>query len=84
MYALFFIVPVIGWAYSSAAGFPIVVFGMIPLPDLLSVNKDLAETIKPLHGFAAWTLCALVVLHVAAALKHQFIDNDGLISRMLP
>ena len=84
MYALFFIIPVIGWAYSSAAGFPIVVFGMIPLPDLLSVNKDLAETIKPLHGFAAWTLCALVVLHAAAALKHQFIDNDGLISRMLP
>jgi cytochrome b561 len=84
MYALFFIVPLLGWAYSSAAGFPLVVFGLIPLPDLLSANKELAETIKPLHGLAAWFLCALVVVHVAAALKHQYIDRDGLIGRMLP
>lgn len=84
MYALFFIVPMIGWAYSSAAGFPVVLFGLIPLPNLLAANQELAETIKSLHGFAAWVLCALVVLHVAAALKHQFIDRDGLISRMLP
>lgn len=82
MYALFFIVPLMGWAYSSAAGFPIVVFGVMPLPDLMSVNKELAETIKPLHGFAAWALCSLVVLHVAAAVKHQCIDRDGLIRRM--
>ena len=40
MYALFFAVPLIGWAYSSAAGFPIVFFGQIPLPDLLPVNKN--------------------------------------------
>nr|WP_315226549.1 cytochrome b [uncultured Albidiferax sp.] len=84
MYALFFAVPLIGWAYSSAMGFPIVVFGILPLPDLLSVNKELGEAIKPVHGWAAWTLCALVVLHVAAALKHQFVDRDGLIGRMLP
>ena len=84
MYSLFFIVPLLGWAYSSASGFQIVVFGVLPLPDLLSANKELAETIKPLHGLAAWALCALVVLHVAAALKHQFIDRDGLIGRMLP
>ncbi len=84
LYALFFTVPLIGWAYSSAMGFPIVLFGMLPLPDLLAVNKDLAEVIKPLHGLAAWTLCGLVVLHVAAALKHQLVDHDGLIGRMLP
>jgi cytochrome b561 len=84
MYALFFAVPLIGWAYSSAMGFPIVVFGVLPLPDLLSANKELAEMIKPLHGLAAWALCVLVLLHLAAALKHQFIDRDGLIGRMLP
>jgi cytochrome b561 len=33
MYALFFIVPLAGWAYSSAAGYPVVVFGVLPLPD---------------------------------------------------
>ena len=84
MYVLFFAVPLIGWAYSSAAGFPIVLFGMLPLPDLLSVNKELAEAIKPLHKLSAYALAALVVVHVAAVIKHQFIDRDGLLTRMLP
>jgi cytochrome b561 len=82
MYALFFAVPLIGWAYSSAAGFPVVLFGVLPLPDLLAANKPLAEAIKPWHGAAAFALAALVLLHVAAALKHHFIDRDGLLARM--
>lgn len=84
MYALFFIVPLIGWAYSSAAGFPIVLFGVLPLPDFVSASKPLAEMIKPWHEYSAFALAGLVLLHVAAALKHHFIDKDGLLSRMLP
>lgn len=84
LYLLFFAVPLIGWAYSSAAGFPIVLFGVWPLPDLLAVNKELAEQIKPLHAVAAYAMLALVVLHVAGALKHHWLDRDGLLNRMLP
>jgi cytochrome b561 len=84
MYALFFVVPLMGWAYSSAAGFPIVWFGQIPLPDLLPVNKEFAELIKPLHEISAFALVGLAGLHIAAALKHQLIDRDGLLQRMLP
>ena len=84
MYALFFAVPLVGWAYSSAAGFPIVWFGVLPLPDFVPVDKALAEAIKPWHERLAWTLIALVALHIAAALKHHFIDRDGLLSRMRP
>ncbi|WP_296493080.1 cytochrome b [Rhodoferax sp.] len=84
MYVLFFAVPLMGWAYSSAAGFPIVWFGQIPLPDLLPANKELAELIKPVHKWLALTLMALAGLHVAAAIKHQLIDRDGLLGRMLP
>jgi cytochrome b561 len=82
LYALFFIVPLIGWAYSSASGFPVVLFGQFPLPDLLSPDKNLAALIKPWHQTSAWALAALVVLHVAAALKHQLVDRDGLLQRM--
>jgi cytochrome b561 len=78
MYALFIIVPLMGWAYSSMAGFPIVWFGVLPLPDFVAVDKE------PLHGWLAYTLLALVVVHVAAALKHHFIDRDGLLARMRP
>lgn len=84
MYLLFFAVPLVGWAYSSAAGFPIVWFGQMPLPDLLPVNKELAELIKPLHNYLALALMALAGLHIAAAIKHQWVDRDGLLSRMVP
>jgi cytochrome b561 len=82
MYALFFAVPLTGWAYSSAAGFPIVWFGVLPLPDFVPVDKALAAAIKPFHALAAFALAGLVLAHVGAALKHQFFDRDRLLGRM--
>ena len=81
---LFFAVPLMGWAYSSAAGFPIVLFGVLPLPDFVPVSRELADALKPWHGWLAKGLAAVVALHVAGALKHQFIDHDGLLRRMWP
>lgn len=84
LYALFFAVPLAGWAYSSAAGIPVVVYGVLPLPDWVAPDRELSETLKPLHHWLAYTLAAAIGLHVAAALKHHFIDRDGLLQRMLP
>jgi cytochrome b561 len=84
LYALFFLVPLAGWAYSSAAGFPVVVFGLVPLPDFVSPDRAVASLLKERHEQLAWALAALVALHVAGALKHQFLDKDGLLSRMRP
>jgi cytochrome b561 len=50
----------------------------------VEANKALAELIKPWHQISAFALAGLVVLHVAAALKHHWIDRDGLLQRMLP
>jgi len=47
-------------------------------------DKTLAELIKPVHAVGAFAMAGLVVLHVAAALKHQWIDRDGLLRRMWP
>lgn len=82
LYALFFAVPLSGWAFSSAAGFPVVLFGVLPLPDFVPVSEGLAEVLKPLHKFSALAMAALVLLHVAGALKHHFVDRDGLLRRM--
>ena len=84
LYALFFAVPLAGWAYSSAAGFPVVWFGVLPLPDFVPVDKALAETLKGLHGNLAWGLAICVGLHVAGAMKHQWLDRVGRIDRMRP
>jgi len=82
LYVAFFAVPLLGWAYSSAAGFPIVWFGVLPLPDFVPKDKALADAPKELHKFAAYGLALLVLAHVAGALKHRFIDRDGLMARM--
>ena len=84
LYVLFFAVPLVGWAYSSAAGFPIVVFGVLPLPDFVPVDKALATAIKPFHMYLAFAMAALVLGHIAGAFKHQFLDRDGLLVRMWP
>jgi cytochrome b561 len=84
LYVLFFAVPLMGWAYSSSAGFPIVLFGVWPLPDFVAPDKALAEVLKARHGQLAWALAVVVMVHVAGALKHQFIDRDGLLRRMWP
>ena len=84
LYLLFFAVPLFGWAYSSALGFPIVWFGVLPLPDFVPVDKPLADVLRGLHVGSAFTLAAMVLLHVAATFKHQFVDRDGLMARMWP
>jgi len=84
LYVLFFAVPLAGWAYSSAAGFPVVWFGVLPLPDFVPKDKALSELIKPAHAALAFAMAAIVLVHIAGALKHQFIDRDGLLQRMRP
>ncbi len=84
-YGLFFIVPLLGWAYTSAVGVPVVFLGVLPLPDFVPRDKALGdEVFKPLHEAASWLLAAVVALHVAAAFKHHFIERDGLLVRMWP
>ncbi|MFT3818938.1 MAG: cytochrome b/b6 domain-containing protein [Rubrivivax sp.] len=78
------LVPLLGWAYSSAAGFPLVWLGLVPLPDWVPQDRALAQAIKPWHGRAAWLLALLAGGHAAAALKHQWLDRDGLLRRMAP
>lgn len=84
LYLFFFAVPLTGWAYSSAAGFPIVWMGLVPLPDLVEKNRELAEILKPYHWIAAYSLAAVVVIHLAAAIKHHFVDRDTILLRMMP
>ena len=84
IYLLLFAVPMFGWLHSSAAGFPVVWLGVLPLPDLVGKDKALAEVFKELHEGSVNLLIALVVLHAAAALYHHHIRRDGVLARMVP
>ena len=84
MYLLMFAIPLSGWLMSSAKGVPVVYFGLVPLPDLVDKNPGLAELLKDVHKTMVDGLLLLLLVHVGAALKHQFIDRDEILARMLP
>ena len=83
LYGLIIVTPLIGWLYSSASGYPVVYLKIWQLPDLVHKNEALAKLLVEVHGFLAWTLLWIVVLHASAALKHHFFDRDGTLKRML-
>jgi cytochrome b561 len=86
LYLLLLATPISGWFFSSAAGVPTGPFGvaMLQLPDMVDKNGDLAVTLKFVHMAINYALGALICLHIAAALKHLLINQDGIMSRMLP
>jgi cytochrome b561 len=83
LYALMIVTPVCGWLYSSASGYPVVYLKLWQLPDLVHKNPDLAKVLVQVHGFLGWSIFWLVMLHVAAALKHHFVDHDDTLRRIL-
>ena len=86
LYALMAAVPLIGWLRVSSAVVPIPVslFGLATIPNIAPVDAGVSDVMALAHKAGAWTLAALVALHVAAALKHQFVDRDAILSRMWP
>lgn len=82
LYLLIFTIPLSGWLYSSAAGFQTVYLTLIPIPDLVSKDKVLAALLKQVHEVLTTVLMWVVIVHVAAALKHHFVDRNGLLHRM--
>ncbi len=84
LYLLIFAVPLSGWLMSSAKGFQTVYFAVLPIPDLIGKNADLGKTLETVHWALNKLLLLTVTVHIAAALKHHFIDRDGVLLRMLP
>ena len=78
LYVLLIIVPLMGYSMSStftqSDGVPFFFLGHVP--ELLPKNDRWFEVFQLLHRIFAYTLLALIVLHVAGALKHRFLDKD--------
>jgi len=84
LYLLMIVVPMAGWLMSSAKGFKVVWFGVLPLPDLIGKSESLAELFESTHEILAWLMALIVVAHAAAAIKHHVVARDGILARMLP
>jgi len=84
LYVLLLVIPLTGWLMSSAKGFPVVYLGLVQLPDLVGKDKVLGDLLAEIHEMLNFGLLALVGMHIAAALKHHFIERDATLRRMLP
>lgn len=84
LYLLILVIPVTGWLMSSALGFQVVLFGVLPLPDLVGKNKELGDLLKEVHETLNYLMLGLVLAHIAAALKHHFVERDDVLTRMVP
>ncbi len=91
LYILMILIPLLGWAMvsTSAYGLPTIIFNLFEWPHISfltdATNKiELNELSLKGHKYGAYLMIFLLFIHVAAALKHQLIDRDNLIKRMLP
>jgi cytochrome b561 len=84
MYGVLIALPLLGWAVTNAHGINLTFLGSVPLPKLLTADSELADTLSDYHVWLAWSLLALVVMHVAAAAWHHFVRRDAVLRAMLP
>ena len=84
LYLALLAMPLSGWLFNSASNFPLKWFGLFPLPSLGGPDKELKHLAEEVHEWLSWAIVVLVLLHVAGALKHHFVDRDVVLRRMLP
>lgn len=84
LYVMMIAMPLSGWLYNSASGYPLQWFRRFNLPALAGKDEQLARLAHALHEYGFWLLLVLVVGHVGAALYHHLFLDDGTLHRMLP
>jgi cytochrome b561 len=86
-YFLMVAIPLAGWGMVSSftKGGPISWFGLFDVPALpVGWDKATTDVLHESHEVLAILMLVLIALHLAGALKHQFLDRDGTMARMAP
>jgi cytochrome b561 len=83
LFSMIVLIPFSGYAISSAKGQAVGFFELYAIPAVLPEYEGMEDLAGEIHFYLAYVTACLVLLHMAAALKHQFIDKDGTLSRML-
>lgn len=83
LYVLMIALPISGCLMRNAAGLPVSFFGLFELPICINAGLDVYGFYRELHALIAWSLFAVIVLHISAALHHGFIRQDSVLPSML-
>jgi len=84
LYLILLAMPLSGWLYNSASGFPLKWFGLFSLPKLSGYDAQVKAFALDAHETLFLLLAAIVTVHALAALKHHYRDRDRTLVRMLP
>jgi cytochrome b561 len=87
LYAVMIGAPVAGFVMVSASplGIPTLWFDLFAVPHLpVGADAALEARAKAAHRALAWGGMALAALHILAAVKHELMDDDRLMLRMIP
>ncbi|MFZ0501625.1 MAG: cytochrome b [Steroidobacteraceae bacterium] len=84
LYVVLFAMPLTGWIGSAAHGTPVQWFGLFQVPSPVGKDKALSALMNQTHLYLAIFLGVVLVLHIAAALRHHFVLRDDTLQRMLP
>lgn len=76
------IMPLSGIGFTIFRGRDVDVFGMFSIPGVAEVPW-IVSLCSALHHYVGLGLCAIVVLHIAAAFKHHLVDGDATLTRMI-
>ena len=80
---LLFVMFISGYLITTAKGDPLYFFNIFGIPSTVNGIANLEDIAGDIHKYVAFFIIGLVVLHVAGALKHHFIDKDFTLKRML-
>ena len=88
--ALMVLMPITGFMLSALSGFGIHIFGTFIVPEnfdlagkITPINDTIYQSSKNLHNIFAYSFSILITGHVAAALKHHFINKNNTLKRIL-
>jgi cytochrome b561 len=81
-YLLLIVIPLTGWAGSSATGIDVMIADRWTLPPLVEPSAEGEAFWFRLHGILTKVLIGLVGLHMLGALKRE-MEGDGTLTRML-
>ncbi|MBC8746660.1 cytochrome b561 [Paraburkholderia sp. WC7.3g] len=82
LYLLLVLVPLLGWINASSRAWTVRLAGWVPLPPLSAAGSSFGHAMGDVHSVLAWVLFAVICLHVAAAMFHQFVTGDRVLQRM--
>lgn len=77
------LLPLSGYLVSTSAGKAVSVFGLIDIPAIMTISSDARDIAISIHFYLGYGIAVLAGLHASAAIKHQLIDRDGTLARML-